>query len=160
MPELLPMTQTDAEARFTSVEEGLYNNVVHSYRWQDISVSVKAGRKGGSTTLLDRISGEAQAGSLVALMGPSGSGKTTLLNVLARRSTPGLETQGQLFLNDQPVQALSEFSTLSSFVEQEDRLIGSLTARETVDFAARMARNRYAPSRSPLNQVSGLTSSI
>lgn len=78
-------------------------------------------------------------------MGPSGSGKTTLLNVLARRSAPGLRTEGQLFLNEQPVPPLSEFSALSSFVEQEDRLIGSLTARETVDFAARMASTQCVP---------------
>jgi ABC-type multidrug transport system ATPase subunit len=34
------------------------------------------------------------------------------------------------------------FRAISSYVEQDDALIGSLTARETVEFAARMAPKR------------------
>ena len=139
----LRTTQPEAEAQLDDGEQGLFNNLISTYRWKDLTVSVKGG-KNGSKKLLDRVSGEARAGSLVALMGPSGSGKTTLLNVLARRPTPGLKSQGQLFIDEKPVPALPEFNALSSFVEQEDRLIGSLTARETVDFAARMASTRFA----------------
>lgn len=119
-------------------EEGLYNHSLQAYSWVDITVSVQ-GRKAGDKLLLDKVSGEAHAGSLVALMGPSGSGKTTLLNALAQRPTPGLDTQGQFLVDGKAVSSRASFSAISSFVEQEDRLIGSLTARETIDFAARMA---------------------
>lgn len=36
-----------------------------------------------------------------------------------------------------------EFQSISSYVEQEDALIGSLTVRETIDFAARLSLPKY-----------------
>lgn len=71
-------------------------------------------------------------------MGPSGSGKTTLLNTLARRSNSSGRTAGNVLTNRTHLPQ-SEFRQLSSYVEQEDALIGSLTVRETVDFSARLS---------------------
>jgi ABC-type multidrug transport system ATPase subunit len=73
-------------------------------------------------------------------MGPSGSGKTTLLNVLAGR-VPA--TTGTVLVDDTRVLA-PQYKKLTSFVEQEDTLVGSLTVRETLDFAARLALPKYA----------------
>lgn len=78
----------------------------------------------------------------MALMGPSGSGKTTLLNVLAgRQATSKATTAGDILVNGRALPK-NVFQHLSSFVEQEDALIGSLTVRETLDFAARLALPR------------------
>ncbi|PSN75283.1 ATP-binding cassette transporter-like protein [Corynespora cassiicola Philippines] len=75
----------------------------------------------------------------MALMGPSGSGKTTLLNVLAHReATPGSSVQRSLYLNGTPT-TLSTFRKFSSYVEQDDALVGSLTVRETLYFAAQLS---------------------
>jgi len=72
-------------------------------------------------------------------MGPSGCGKTTLLNVLAHRdAAPGAKLDGITLVNGVS-QSREEFSRISTFVEQEDALIGSLTVRETLDFAARLS---------------------
>ena len=72
----------------------------------------------------------------------SGSGKTTLLNVLAHRAaTLGASVQGQTYVNGSPSN-LKDFRKLASFVEQEDALVGSLTVRETLSFAARLALPR------------------
>ena len=72
----------------------------------------------------------------MALMGPSGCGKTTLLNLLARRpAAPGSKVLGGSYVNGAEVNALS-FRQMTSYVEQEDALIGSLTVRETLKFAA------------------------
>lgn len=71
-------------------------------------------------------------------MGPSGCGKTTLLTKLARRSTTSDKTEGTV-LTDGMSLSDSDFRKASSFVEQEDVLIGSLTVRETVDFSARLS---------------------
>lgn len=79
-------------------------------------------------------------GEVLALMGPSGSGKTTLLNILAGRSSA---TSGTVAVNNAHVPA-PVYKKLTSFVEQEDALVGSLTVRETLDFAARLALPRYA----------------
>ena len=76
-------------------------------------------------------------------MGPSGSGKTTLLNVLAHRSAASkAEQYGTISVNGVEVSART-LRRVSSYVEQEDALIGSLTVRETVDFAARLSLPRY-----------------
>lgn len=72
-------------------------------------------------------------------MGPSGSGKTTLLNVLAHRvAASHAKVSGEILINGEH-QSLQTIRQLSSYVEQEDALIGSLTVRETIDFAARLA---------------------
>lgn len=78
----------------------------------------------------------------MVLMGPSGSGKTTLLNVLAHRdSSRGVEVEGEILVNGKPV-PLEAFRHLSSYVEQEDVLIGSLTVEETLYFAAQLSLPR------------------
>lgn len=82
-------------------------------------------------------------GEMLALMGPSGSGKTTLLNFLAQRaSAAALRTEGELLV-DGVVRKGRDFKAISSYVEQEDALIGSLTVKETIEFAAKMATTRY-----------------
>ena len=78
----------------------------------------------------------------MAIMGPSGSGKTTLLNVLAHRNASfQAGISGTVEVNGVKA-AVDAFQAISSYVEQEDSLIGSLTVRETLDFAARLALAR------------------
>ena len=78
----------------------------------------------------------------MALMGPSGSGKTTLLNTLAqRKAASGSKSSGTVFVNGTAI-SLKSLRQISSFVEQEDALIGSLTVRETLNFAARLSLPR------------------
>lgn len=77
-------------------------------------------------------------------MGPSGCGKTTLLNVLAHRAASAkAKVEGTILVNG-ATPSISAFKRSSGYVEQEDSLIGSLTARETLDFAARLALPRYS----------------
>lgn len=71
-------------------------------------------------------------------MGPSGSGKSTLLNALAHRPfAKKFKLEGSTLINRAEASSTA-FRRLSCFVEQEDSLIGSLTARETLDFAAKL----------------------
>jgi ABC-type multidrug transport system ATPase subunit len=84
-----------------------------------------------------------ETGQLCALMGPSGSGKTTLLNVLAYRDVaPRAKVEGSTLINGSRP-SIAAFRDLSSLVEQEDALIGSLTVAETMRFAARLAHKKY-----------------
>ena len=79
----------------------------------------------------------------MAIMGPSGSGKTTLLNVLANRvAASKAKTYGTVSINGLEASDYM-LRSVSSYVEQEDALIGSLTVRETLDFAARLSLSRY-----------------
>lgn len=70
-------------------------------------------------------------------MGPSGCGKTTLLNILSRRLKSSSVTGTQLLSGSTYDSAT--LRAISTYVEQEDHLIGSLTVRETIDFAAKLA---------------------
>ena len=76
-------------------------------------------------------------GTLLALMGPSGSGKTTLLDILSRRLKSNSVTGTQLLLGS-PFDSAT-LRSITTYVEQEDHLIGSLTVHETVEFAAKLA---------------------
>jgi ABC-type multidrug transport system ATPase subunit len=79
---------------------------------------------------------------MMALMGPSGSGKTTLLNALAQRQTISTNRSSGTVSANGAVVSLKLLRQISSFVEQEDALIGSLTIRETLNFAARLSLPR------------------
>lgn len=73
----------------------------------------------------------------------SGSGKTTLLNVLAHRDASSKATvEGSMYLNGKAT-ALRDFRKTSSYVEQDDALVGSLTVQETMHFAAQLSLPRY-----------------
>ena len=76
-------------------------------------------------------------GTLLALMGPSGCGKTTLLNIISRRLKSDSITGTQLLSGSTFDSAT--LRAISTYVKQEDHLIGSLTVRETIDFAAKLA---------------------
>ena len=87
-------------------------------------------------------------------MGPSGSGKTTLLNHLAcRRVTGGGSSQSGRVMFNGAVQSLSTIRDITAYVEQEDALIGTLTAEETLQFAARLALPRSVTSATMTTQV-------
>lgn len=73
----------------------------------------------------------------------SGSGKTTLLNVLAHRAATTDATIQQTLAINGVSTSLASFRKLSSYVEQEDALVGSLTVRETLHFAAQLALPRH-----------------
>ncbi|KAJ9659565.1 hypothetical protein H2201_007314 [Coniosporium apollinis] len=117
----------------------LTNTTVQGFGWEGVSVTVKDRVTKQPKIILSDISGVVKAGELLALMGPSGSGKTTLLNVLARREATGKATiKRSLYLNGSKT-SLENFRRISSYVEQEDALTGSLTVKETLYFAAKLS---------------------
>lgn len=77
----------------------------------------------------------------MVILGPTGCGKTTLLNNLAYRQVQGMQQTGAIMVNGSKA-TNAIIQSISSYVEQEDALIGSLTVRETLDFAARLSLPR------------------
>jgi ABC-type multidrug transport system ATPase subunit len=117
----------------------LDNGTVSSFSWKALNATVKDHKTKSTVTILDNCSGIMRAGEMLAIMGPSGSGKTTLLNALAHRTVAaGATTSGSILVNGQDT-TLQMVRDLSSYVEQEDALIGSLTVKETMAFAARLS---------------------
>jgi putative ABC transport system ATP-binding protein len=86
-------------------------------------------------TILDGVDLAIAAGESVAVLGPSGSGKSTLLALMAGLDRP---TAGEVLLDGEPIQALSEdrLALLRrhkiGFVFQSYQLLANLTARENV----------------------------
>ena len=125
--------------RGASLVHHLTNDVVQHFSWSDVGVQVKDRKTGQTISILDSSYGYIEAGQVLALMGPSGSGKTTLLNTIAHRmSSSKADVRGKIMINGQEV-SRTKLQHLSSYVEQEDALIGSLTVAETISFAARLA---------------------
>ncbi|KAF2993801.1 hypothetical protein E8E13_000644 [Curvularia kusanoi] len=138
----------------------LTNTDVRSFSWQDVVVTVKDRRSKQPLEILSGVDGIVEAGEMLALMGPSGSGKTTLLNVLAHRApTANATVQGALAINGAPT-SLASFRKLSSYVEQEDALVGSLTVRETLYFAAQLALPSSVSKTDRKARIEGLLSSF
>ncbi|KAL8370363.1 hypothetical protein RB595_000645 [Gaeumannomyces hyphopodioides] len=127
----------DVESRGAS-EEHLMNTTVQNISWKGITVTVTDRQTKQPKRLVDDLEGVVYAGELCALMGPSGSGKTTLLNALASRPWGSGKASGSVLVDGrEPSRAA--FRRATCFVEQEDALIGSLTVRETLEFASRLA---------------------
>ncbi|KAJ5773823.1 hypothetical protein N7457_008719 [Penicillium paradoxum] len=135
MPSSLDESST-ADLERNGGENFLMNETVRNFSWHGLTVTVKDRETKKARDLINDISGDVQRGELVALMGPSGCGKTTLLNVLARRAaSAGAKVLGDNYVNDSQIDSRA-FRQVTTYVEQEDVLIGSLTVQETLKFAA------------------------
>ncbi|EJD54483.1 P-loop containing nucleoside triphosphate hydrolase protein [Auricularia subglabra TFB-10046 SS5] len=102
--------------------------------WTDLQVEVR------DKKILGGISGRIHSGEMLAVLGPSGAGKSTFLDVLAQRVP---SSAGQVHFNGD---ASPDMRRLSSYVEQHDALLGVLTVRETLLFAAKLSFPSSTPS--------------
>ncbi|CAG8487417.1 8826_t:CDS:2 [Ambispora leptoticha] len=119
----------EKNSSFTS-SNGASNDSV-SLAWRNLSYAVTNPKTKQKTNLVHEASGVVKPGEVMAIMGPSGAGKSTLLDVLAGRKNPKLTT-GEIYLNGKPGQV----KYVSTYVMQEDALMGVLTVRENIQFAA------------------------
>ncbi|KAF4978793.1 hypothetical protein FZEAL_4883 [Fusarium zealandicum] len=101
------------------------------FTWRDLEYSVPY--MGGEKKLLNKVSGYAKPGVLVALMGASGAGKTTLLNTLSQRQTVGV-VSGEMFVDGRALSA--DFQRNTGFCLQGDLHDRTQTVREAIEFSA------------------------
>ena len=101
--------------------------------WRHIGLKIR--RK----EILKGITGHVSSGSVCALMGPSGAGKSSLLNVLAGRVLPSRKKKisGDMLVNGKKVNPV-EYRKNIAYVMQEDLLYATATAREALEFSARL----------------------
>jgi ABC-type multidrug transport system ATPase subunit len=95
-------------------------------------------------------------GEVMAIMGPSGCGKTTLLNVLAQRKASAKAEVSSVVLLNGKIPSASTFRRLSSYVESDDALIGSLTVKETLYFAAQLSLSGSVAARERIRRINEL----
>ena len=84
-----------------------------------------------------QVSFEVETGQFIVFLGPSGCGKTTLLKMVNRLYEP---TAGQIFINDQDIQAMAE-TTLRrgiGYVIQQIGLFPHMTVAENIAVVPRL----------------------
>ncbi|XP_022081633.1 protein white-like isoform X2 [Acanthaster planci] len=121
--------------------------------WNDVWVQTKVKRRGKicekicgrleerPKVILRGVSGLARPGNLIAIMGASGAGKSTLMNVLTEHSLGSLEVRGQVSVSDS-IKILPYMDEVSTYIQQEDVFVGSLTVREHLILQARLRMSR------------------
>lgn len=96
-------------------------------------------------TALKEVTFDIMPGEFIVFLGPSGSGKTTLLNLIGGLDSP---TSGRIIVNGIDITQLSSSQltkfrrTQVGFIFQFFNLIPTLTAKENVEFAAELVKNR------------------
>jgi sulfate transport system ATP-binding protein len=101
-----------------------------------VSVVVKGIRKSfGKEKVIDDLTLEATAGSVIAILGPSGCGKTTLLRVIA-----GLVEQdaGEVYMGKRRLDGVPVNQRNVGFVFQNYSLFPHMTVRRNVEFGLRI----------------------
>ena len=104
----------------------------------------------GELTILEDINLELEEGRSLAIVGPSGSGKSTLLGLLAGLDSP---TEGEIFLNNQPLHELSEEERALArkknvaFVFQSFELLPGVSALENVMLPSELNLDSQAKER-------------
>jgi len=93
--------------------------------------------------ILNLQSGFLRSGTLMAVLGPSGAGKSTLLECLSGRKRINLK--GDVFVkvtdtcsHSQNVDIIDPKIPTVAFIGQKDYLIGVLTVRESLSYAAKL----------------------
>lgn len=89
-------------------------------------------------TILKDVSGSVKSGELLGILGPSGAGKTSLLNFLSKKiETTYMKSEGEVLLNNIHL-SKNDFSSISSYVMQDDILESMMTPKEVLLFTAKL----------------------
>ena len=107
----------------------------------------------GGLQALNSVALEVASGEVHGLIGPNGAGKTTLFNVITGLQRP---TNGRVNLGDHDVTGAkphvrSRLGLGRTFQRLE--LFGTLSARENVQMAAEVQRNKLTNGRSPIEEA-------
>jgi heme exporter protein A len=89
----------------------------------------------GGRRVVDEVTFTLNPGDCLALFGPNGAGKTTLLRLLAGLLTPG---DGRVLINGVSLKDGAAARAQVGLVSHASMLYGALSARENVEFAARL----------------------
>ncbi|KAG8885259.1 hypothetical protein FRB97_001705 [Tulasnella sp. 331] len=114
--------------------------------WKDLKYSIPRKFKSDlrPKIIIDGVSGSVSSGEMLAVMGPSGAGKSTMLDLLARRTDADIGDGGKIMVNGETDVDMSD---LAAYVEQSDALLGVLTVKETIRFAARLSLDPSTPAK-------------
>ncbi|KAI1390686.1 ABC-2 type transporter-domain-containing protein [Hypoxylon trugodes] len=138
--------QATAEEQKETLEQLTKSDSI--FTWRDVEYTVPY--LGGERKLLNKVSGYAKPGIMVALMGASGAGKSTLLNTLAQRQRIGV-ISGEMFVDGKPLGP--EFQRNTGFCLQGDLHDRTQTIREAIEFSALLRQEASIPRAEKLAYV-------
>lgn len=121
------------------------------FTWRDVEYTVPY--RGGERKLLNKVSGYAKPGKMVALVGASGAGKTTLLNTLSQRQSVGV-VSGEILVDGNALGA--DFQRSTGFCEQMDLHDGTATIREALEFSAMLRQDAEVPVKEKIEYVDSI----
>ncbi|RHZ87767.1 hypothetical protein Glove_30g36 [Diversispora epigaea] len=121
----------DVSESYAFSEARTENNPGVTLSWKDLCYSITDPKTNKSRNIVENVSGYVMPGEVMAIMGPSGAGKSSFLDLLAGRKDPKF-VSGETYLNGQP----GQIKYVSTYVMQDDALMGVLTIRENIRFAA------------------------
>ncbi|KAJ9660864.1 ATP-binding cassette transporter snq2 [Coniosporium apollinis] len=139
----------DGQAEEEALQE--ISNSDSVFTWKDVEYTVPY--RGGERKLLNKVSGYAKPGVMVALVGASGAGKTTLLNTLAQRQSTGV-VSGDMLVDGKPLGA--DFQRRTGFCEQMDLHDGTATIREAFEFSAILRQPKEVSRQEKLDYVDNI----
>ncbi|OTA81656.1 hypothetical protein M434DRAFT_401324 [Hypoxylon sp. CO27-5] len=139
-------TQSTPEEQKETLEQLTKSESI--FTWRDVEYTVPY--LGGQRKLLNKVSGYAKPGIMVALMGASGAGKSTLLNTLAQRQRTGVIT-GEMFVDGKPLGP--DFQRNTGFCLQGDIHDRTQTIREAIEFSALLRQEASVPRAEKLAYV-------
>ena len=115
-------------------------------------VAERLTREFGGRRVVDGVDLSLGAGDCLALFGPNGAGKTTLLRMLAGLLAP---TSGSVTIAGVAVRSTPEARAAVGLISHQSMLYAPLSARENVEFAARLYGVRDAR-RAALDALAGM----
>jgi spermidine/putrescine ABC transporter ATP-binding subunit len=104
----------------------------------------------GDVVAVDAINLEIRAGEFLTLLGPSGSGKTTTLLMVAGFQLP---TQGEIYIDDQPMVYTPPNKRNLGMVFQHYALFPHMTVFENIAFPLKMRKLPKAETRDRVKEV-------
>jgi ABC-type multidrug transport system ATPase subunit/ABC-type multidrug transport system permease subunit len=121
------------------------------FTWENVEYTVPY--QGGERKLLNKVSGYAKPGVMVALVGASGAGKTTLLNTLSQRQKVGV-IAGDMLVDGGPLGR--DFQRGTGFCEQMDLHDQTATIREALEFSAILRQDKDVPRKEKIAYVDNI----
>jgi len=104
---------------------------------QSASSKVTPNPKKSHKVILDKVTGEARPGEILATMGPSGSGKTSLMNVLSGRAA---YQEGTITINGKVLNkaGMKKLMSRVAYVKQQDIFFETLSVRDQLTYTAQL----------------------
>ncbi|EAR86586.2 lipid transporter family ABC domain protein (macronuclear) [Tetrahymena thermophila SB210] len=134
-----PLLQKEKSSKMTEID---IHNVDITFKNLNYNLLINK-KEQQNKLILNNVSGLMKSGEITAILGPSGGGKTSLLNILAAKiktQAGRCSIQGDIRANGFSYDN-QDFNSFSSYVMQNDILLGFLTVKEAIQFAANLKMN-------------------